>query len=121
MSTLTLDNDAAGEGTGPATPGPIASSPLAGVEAPAAAPAQTPNPAPPAVAKKPVAPPAGPTAAERLPAALVQGLRTGAADTDHDGHVSVDDAYAYVFDQVQAPPNCSPCEKRRFPCTWSEW
>jgi DNA-binding beta-propeller fold protein YncE len=35
-------------------------------------------------------------------AALVRGLRTGAADTDHDGHVSVDDAYAYVFDQVQA-------------------
>jgi Caspase domain len=35
-------------------------------------------------------------------AALVHGLRTGAADTDHDGHVSVDDAYAYVFDQVQA-------------------
>jgi WD40 repeat protein len=34
--------------------------------------------------------------------ALVDGLRTGAADTDHDGHVSVDDAYAYVFDQVQA-------------------
>jgi len=34
--------------------------------------------------------------------ALVQGLRSGAADTDHDGHVSVDDAYAYVFDQVQA-------------------
>ena len=35
-------------------------------------------------------------------AALVRGLRTGAADTDHDGHVSVDDAYRYVFDQVQA-------------------
>ena len=35
-------------------------------------------------------------------AALVQGLRTGEADTDRDGHVSVDDAYAYVFDQVQA-------------------
>lgn len=35
-------------------------------------------------------------------AALVQGLRTGAADTDRDGLVSVDDAYAYVFDQVQA-------------------
>jgi hypothetical protein len=34
--------------------------------------------------------------------ALVQGLRTGAADTDRDGHVSVDDAYAYVFDQVRA-------------------
>ncbi len=35
-------------------------------------------------------------------AALVRGLRTGAADGDCDGHVSVDDAYAYVFDQVQA-------------------
>jgi hypothetical protein len=35
-------------------------------------------------------------------AALVQGLRTGAADGDGDGHVSVDDAYRYVFDQVQA-------------------
>ena len=34
--------------------------------------------------------------------ALVRGLRTGAADLDRDGHVSVDDAYAYVFDQVQA-------------------
>ena len=34
-------------------------------------------------------------------AALVQGLRTGAADTDHDGRISVDDAYAYVFDQVR--------------------
>ena len=35
-------------------------------------------------------------------AALVRGLRTGAADIDHDGHISVDDAYPYVFDQVQA-------------------
>jgi uncharacterized caspase-like protein len=35
-------------------------------------------------------------------AALVEGLRTGAADTDHDGYVSVEDAYGYVFDQVQA-------------------
>ena len=35
-------------------------------------------------------------------AALVKGLRTGAADTDQDGLVSVDDAYSYVFDQVQA-------------------
>ena len=35
-------------------------------------------------------------------AALVQGLRTGAADLDRDGHVSVDDAYGYVFNQVQA-------------------
>jgi tetratricopeptide (TPR) repeat protein len=35
-------------------------------------------------------------------AALVAGLRTGAADTDGDGYVSVDDAYAYAFDQVRA-------------------
>ena len=35
-------------------------------------------------------------------AALVQGLRTGAADIDDDGHISVDDAYAYVFNQVRA-------------------
>lgn len=34
--------------------------------------------------------------------ALVSGLRSGAADTDRDGTVSVDDAYAYVFDQVRA-------------------
>jgi uncharacterized caspase-like protein len=33
---------------------------------------------------------------------LVRGLRTGAADIDRDGYVSVDDAYAYVFDHVQA-------------------
>lgn len=35
-------------------------------------------------------------------AALVEGLRTGSADADRDGYVSVDEAYAYVFDQVQA-------------------
>jgi len=34
--------------------------------------------------------------------ALVHGLLTGDADTDHDGLVSGDDAYSYVFDQVQA-------------------
>jgi hypothetical protein len=34
--------------------------------------------------------------------ALVAGLRTGAADTDNDGYISVDDAYAYAFDQVRA-------------------
>ena len=42
------------------------------------------------------------TAGSVFTTALVQGLRSGAADTDHDGYVSVDDAYAYVFDQVQA-------------------
>ena len=45
---------------------------------------------------------AGTAAGSVFTAALVRGLRTGAADTDHDGRVSVDDAYAYVFDQVQA-------------------
>jgi WD40 repeat protein len=35
-------------------------------------------------------------------AALVKGLRTGAADRNRDGDITVDDAYRYVFDQVQA-------------------
>ncbi len=34
--------------------------------------------------------------------ALVDGIRTGAADNDHDGYISVDDAYAYAFDQIRA-------------------
>jgi WD40 repeat protein len=34
--------------------------------------------------------------------ALIKGLRTGAADTDHDGHITVDDAYSYAYDQVMA-------------------
>lgn len=34
--------------------------------------------------------------------ALVAGLRTGAADLDRDGYVSVDDAYTYAFDRIQA-------------------
>jgi hypothetical protein len=33
--------------------------------------------------------------------ALIQGIRTGRADTDHDGEISVEDAYAYAFDQVR--------------------
>ena len=41
-------------------------------------------------------------------AALVRGLRTGAADTDHDGLVSVDEAYTYVFDQVKADGAARP-------------
>ncbi|GIF52125.1 CheY-like chemotaxis protein [Asanoa ferruginea] len=35
-------------------------------------------------------------------AALVDGLRTGAADTDNDGFVSVDEAYTYAHDRVAA-------------------
>jgi hypothetical protein len=42
------------------------------------------------------------TAGSVFTAALVQGLRTGEADGDGDGHVSIDDAYGYVFDRVKA-------------------
>jgi hypothetical protein len=45
---------------------------------------------------------AAPVAGSVFTAALVRGLRTGEADADRDGYVSVDDAYGYVFDQVQA-------------------
>ncbi len=34
--------------------------------------------------------------------ALVDGVRSGAADLDGDGYVSVDDAYGYAFDQVRS-------------------
>ena len=33
--------------------------------------------------------------------ALVQGIRSGAADVDRDGFISVDDAYEYAFDQLR--------------------
>jgi hypothetical protein len=33
--------------------------------------------------------------------ALVAGIRSGAADSDQDGFISVDDAYAYAFEQVR--------------------
>jgi hypothetical protein len=33
--------------------------------------------------------------------ALVTGIRSGAADTDDDGFVSVDDAYTYAFDEMR--------------------
>lgn len=35
-------------------------------------------------------------------AALATGIRTGAADGDDDGYISVDDAYAYAFDEMRA-------------------
>ncbi|MFW5473994.1 caspase, EACC1-associated type [Knoellia sp. CPCC 206450] len=34
--------------------------------------------------------------------ALVEGLRSGSADLDRDGFVSVDDAYGFAFDRVRA-------------------
>ena len=33
---------------------------------------------------------------------LASGIRTGAADTDADGYISVDDAYTYAFDEMRA-------------------
>ena len=33
--------------------------------------------------------------------ALIEGVRTGGADTDHDGEITVEDAYAYAFEQVR--------------------
>ncbi|WP_242882108.1 caspase, EACC1-associated type [Actinomadura litoris] len=35
-------------------------------------------------------------------AALVDGLRTGAADSDGDGYITIDEAYTYAADQVAA-------------------
>jgi uncharacterized RDD family membrane protein YckC len=41
--------------------------------------------------------------------AMVRGLQTGDADLDGDGHVSVDELYEYVFDEVQrVTPNQHP-------------
>ncbi|MFD8080342.1 transporter substrate-binding domain-containing protein [Kitasatospora sp. NPDC059722] len=34
--------------------------------------------------------------------AIVDGIRSGAADEDHDGYVSVDDAYAFAFDRIRS-------------------
>ena len=41
-------------------------------------------------------------AASVFTAAIATGIRTGVADTDHDGYISVDDAYAYAFDAMRA-------------------
>jgi outer membrane protein assembly factor BamB len=44
--------------------------------------------------------------------ALVEGLRTGQADRDGDGQVSVDDLYAYVFERVrETTPHQTPEKK----------
>ena len=41
-------------------------------------------------------------AASVFTAAIATGIRTGVADTDDDGYISVDDAYAYAFDAMRA-------------------
>jgi hypothetical protein len=54
----------------------------------------------------------GAAAPSLFTAALVDGLRTGAADLDRDGLVSVDDLYAYVYEQARtANPHQSPEKK----------
>src|SRR5262249_38255035 len=41
--------------------------------------------------------------------ALVEGLETGEADRDQDGHVGLDELYDYVYDRVrESTPNQTP-------------
>jgi hypothetical protein len=40
---------------------------------------------------------------------LVEGLRTGAADVNHDGWITLDELYEYVYDQVL---QTTPCKRR---------
>ena len=55
---------------------------------------------------------AGTAAPSLFTAAVVKGLRTGAADMDGDGLVSVDDLYTYVKEQVrEATPYQTPEKK----------
>jgi energy-coupling factor transporter ATP-binding protein EcfA2 len=44
----------------------------------------------------------GVTGPSEFTRALAEGLRTGAADTDGDGYISVEDAYRYAYDVVVA-------------------
>ncbi len=40
--------------------------------------------------------------------ALIEGIRTGRADIDNDGNISVDDAYAYAFERVRSTGTQTP-------------
>lgn len=43
--------------------------------------------------------------------AVVEGIRSGEADRDHDGHVSLSELYDYVYDQVrERSPRQTPCK-----------
>lgn len=44
--------------------------------------------------------------------ALVKGLRTGKADRDHDGFVSIDELYAYIYEQVRDNTRYQTPEKK---------
>jgi len=44
---------------------------------------------------------------------IVEGLRTGDADVDEDGFVSVEDLYQYVFDRMSTSPSPGPLPKRK--------
>lgn len=42
--------------------------------------------------------------------ALVAGIRTGEADRDRDGHISVDEAFEYAYDELRAATGSSSNE-----------
>lgn len=44
----------------------------------------------------------GPSRPSVFTGALVEGIRTGEADRNHDGYISLDELYDYVYDQVRA-------------------
>ena len=44
---------------------------------------------------------------------IVEGLRTGDADVDEDGFVSVEDLYQYVFDRMATSTSTGPLPKRK--------
>jgi hypothetical protein len=53
--------------------------------------------------------------------ALIEGLRTGTADTDGDGYISVDDAYAYAYEKVIASGAGQTPQHRTFDAEGTIW
>ncbi len=43
---------------------------------------------------------------------MVEGLRTGAADADRDGHITVAEAFRYAYEHVRSPGNQEPPQLR---------
>jgi WD40 repeat protein len=53
----------------------------------------------------------GPHGPSLFTGALVEGVRTGAADRDHDGYVSLGELYEYIYDRVrERSPHQTPCK-----------